>query len=251
MTTATIDRADPMEGVGTVRIPVHVPGHVVEGTGGLMCVRDIRLKWEDGVPECVAGLSVTADPESLGGHVFGHERDGLPCWLMGSREFIWDDPAEERESGATDIVLWRVGVSRAFVLTSVASGLAAAILHRLPDAQYMARQLHDAMPAALLATDNDAFRAACPPYAAEWVRQTAYLLNHGVPRALIVGCKEYVAAQQPGAIGVGGGNIVLVKYDGHAWPGHVFEAERHDLACQELPHGMADVARSLIAKGIV
>jgi hypothetical protein len=185
-----------MEGVGTIRIPVDVPGHVVDGTGGLICVRDIRLKWDDGEPECVAGLNITVDIESLSGEVFGPDRDGLPSWLMGCRKFTWDDPEEDREADATDRVLWRQGVSRAWVLTGMLTGLAAAILHRLSDAEYMARQLYEAMPAALRAADNGASRAACPPYAAEWVRLTAYLLNHGMPHALIMGCKDYIASQQ-------------------------------------------------------
>jgi hypothetical protein len=198
MTTADLDRPVPCEDLGTFRIPVNVPGHVVDGTGGLIGLREIRLKWKDGEPEHVPGYGATlaVDIDNLSGVPFGPERDGLPCWLMGSTEYTWDDP-EGDHADATDRTLWDVGVSRAWAVTAVLNGGHAAILHRQADAEWLARQLYEAMPGAFGTADKEAFRAAVPEGAGEWSRLTARLLNHGVPRALVVTCKEYLERRKP------------------------------------------------------
>jgi hypothetical protein len=198
MSTANLDTPAPCEELGTIRIPVDVPGHVVDGTDGLIGVRAIRLKWEDGQPECVGGLGIALDIDSLGGAPFGPERDGLPCWLMAPGDsYTWEDPEEDHAADATDRTLWKIGVSQAWVVTAIVCGKAGAVLHRLPDAEWLARHLYETMPRAFGAADREAFRAAVPKSAGEWVRLSVHLLNHGIPRALIVTCKEYLERRKP------------------------------------------------------
>ena len=190
MATATVVKTDVVEWqqeneLGTIRIPMETEGCVVDGTGGLQALRPITLAWDnDGNPEQCGGLGIVINCHSLGGDFLGHDLEGLPDEMRGFFLSNDDDPHTRKHS-------------RAWVLMGLASGKGSAILHRRSDAEYMGRQLHEASPELWQLTEEAAFHKALPPYMAEWVRLTAYLLNHGVPRALIVTCKEYLERRKP------------------------------------------------------
>jgi hypothetical protein len=168
---------------------VDVPGKVVEGTGGLLAVRSIRLSWRNGEPNCSKDnrLIIEIDNYNVGGMPIGNDINGLPVRYMVTFK---DDPERLTE--------WTRGKSTAWVLLYLVTGKTCTILHRLSDAEYIGRQLYDVVPEALRLTDTDARRAAIPTGVETWVQTTAKLLNHGVPRALIATCKEYLERGRSG-----------------------------------------------------
>jgi hypothetical protein len=191
MTTAVKKKVDTIEGVlagmGKISFPLETYGEVVEGTGGLLAVRPLGLTWDAGEPKLEpGGLPVWLNTESLAGEPLGNDRDGLP----------------EAEALSAFADLEEYGPDRlrsvCWALVGLATGRIAVIMHRRSDAEYIGRQVYGVAPDAWKAADLVAWTEATPPGVGGWVGAAEKLLNRGLPRAMLVTCKEYLERREAG-----------------------------------------------------
>jgi hypothetical protein len=92
------------------------------------------------------------------------------------------------------------GPDVAWALKVPAGEMRQPVLWRQADAEYVARQLHEACPDAWPITNQAALQAALPERLHDWAELVAPLLNRDVPRDLLVGCRAYIEARYGGLI---------------------------------------------------
>jgi hypothetical protein len=173
MTTSTTPEVVPMTTVTQRR------GVPVEGTSFELV--PVQMEWSDGKLTGMDGTKV----EDLGfedGHMLG--------LLFGD---VYLGPGGY---GADDLLV--IGFAQPDVAIKLrvpaASDVKLAILWRLGDAEYLARELYGACPRAWSLGTAAAIREELPDGAAGWLRLVVPLLNRGVPRDLLVGCRAYTEA---------------------------------------------------------
>jgi hypothetical protein len=148
--------------------PVRVEGTPFE-------VVSVSVTWEHDQ------LQVAADHAGWASHDLG---GSLMSEQLGD---VAEDPPEDLPAWGEPTVCWTVRHTGIPLLMFP-------YLWRQVDAEYLAREVYAACPAAWAQGNLVACRKALSERVTQWLRLVPPLLNRGVPQQLLVGCRRYVEA---------------------------------------------------------